>query len=151
MDGPNVNTSALERLATRVRTAAAAAGYDLDRVNSGDKTRLARDAGMSITTLSRLLSAERMPDARYLAPLAKALDISPIELLIESEILPPENGSQSGSRGVASTPITPDAVADAWGVDQFGREMVHAMFERLTRPQTPSPAEDDNLGGAAEG
>lgn len=149
MDGPNVNTS-LDQFAAYVKAAARAAGYDIDRVNSGDKARLARDAGMSPTTLSRLLAGERMPDAKYLAPLARALRLNPIDLLVESGILPSESRSQSDAHAVASTPITPDAVADSWGVDMFGREMVRAMFERLTRPAT-TPASHDGLGGAAEG
>jgi transcriptional regulator with XRE-family HTH domain len=151
MDGPTVNTSPLDRLAAYVRTAAIAAGYDIDRPNSGDKTRLARDAGMSITTLSRLLSAERMPDARYLAPLARAINVDPVDLLVESGILPDRTQAQPDPKPVASVAITPDVVADAWGVDKFGREMVHAMFERLTRPQPDSGADDTQLGGAAQG
>jgi transcriptional regulator with XRE-family HTH domain len=152
MDGPNVNTSPLDRFAAYVRTAALAAGYDVDRVNSGAKADLARAAGMSPSSVSRLLRAERMPDAEYLAPLARALRLNPIDLLVESGILPPESRSQPDTNAVASTPITPDAVADSWGVDAFGREMVRAMFDRLTRPAEPQPSrEDDDLGGAAQG
>lgn len=147
MDGPHMNTSPLKSFGQYVRKLALEAGYPLDTVNSGAVTRLAADAGMSQTTISKLLSGERMPDAKYFVGLARALGTDPIDLFVESGILPPQTRSQSAHNPVASPPITPDAVADAWGVDPFGREMVHAMFQRLTAPR-PEPAERDNIGGA---
>ncbi|MFG3051796.1 helix-turn-helix domain-containing protein [Kitasatospora sp. NPDC048239] len=142
MDGIHVNTtpaeqSPLKRLGSLVRRLAINAGYELDRVNSGAVLRLARDAGMSQTSLSKLLAGTRMPDAKYLAGLAAAIGADPIDLFVEAEILPARTRSQPEHNAVASPSITPDAVADSWGVDEFGREMVHAMFERLTRhPET---------------
>jgi transcriptional regulator with XRE-family HTH domain len=146
MDGPNVNTSPLQKFADYVRRLALEAGYNIDKVNSGDRTRLARDAGMSQTTISKLLAGERMPDAKYFAGLAMALKTDPLELFVESGILPARNRSQNSHNAVASRSITPDDVADAWGVDPFGREMVHAMFQRLTNP----PRQSDDTGSAAQ-
>ncbi|MFC8447563.1 helix-turn-helix domain-containing protein [Kitasatospora sp. NPDC057223] len=146
MDGNHVDTSPLQRLANYVRKTALAGDYpNLDKPNSGDKARLAKAAGMSPTTLSRLLLGERMPEAKYLTPLARALDTDPLELFVESGLLPAGSGAQSAQEAVASPPITPDDVADAWQVDAFGREMVRAMFERLA---TPQPAEHNDIGGA---
>lgn len=142
-----MTTSPLERLSTYVRQHALAAGYDIDRTNSGEKARLARDAGMSETTLSRLLAGKRMPDAKYLAGLATAIGVNPIDIFIESDILPAKSRSQDPHKEVASSPITPDEVADAWGVDAFGREMVHAMFERL-RKRPLHTADHDDVGSA---
>lgn len=148
MDGINVNTSPLQKFATYVRRLALEAGYDIDKVNGGDKARLAKDAGMSPTTVSRLLNGERMPDAKYFTGLATALGTDPIDLFVESGILPARKRSQDTRNQVASPPITPDDVADAWRLDPFGREMVHAMFQRLANPQ-PGQADDDTTGSAA--
>lgn len=146
MDGNHVDTSPLQRLADYVRKTAIEGNYPyLDKPNSGDKARLAKAAGMSATTLSRLLLGERMPEAKYLTPLARALGTDPLELFVESGLLPAATGSQSAQEAVASPPITPDDVADAWQVDAFGREMVRAMFQRLT---TPPPADRNDIGGA---
>lgn len=146
MDGFPVNTSPspsrLERLAAYVERAALAAGYDFGR--RGEKTRLANDAGMSISTLSRLLAGTRMPDAEFIAPLAKALKVNPLELLGQ---ISDQTSTQEPHRPVPSLPLTPDAVADSWGLDEFGREMVRAMFERLSNSQ-PSQSTQDDVGGA---
>lgn len=157
MDGIHVNTtpknpeepSPLKRLGTLVRRLAIAAGYELDRINSGAVVRLARDAGMSQSSLSKLLAGTRMPEARYFAGLANAIGCDPIDLFVEAEILPARSRSQLPHNAVASPSITPDAVADAWQVDEFGREMVHAMFQRLT--QAPTNGDTTTGSAAADG
>lgn len=147
MDGPNVNTSPLETFAAYVRQAALDAGYQIDRVNSGEITRLATAAGMSQSSLSRLLAADRMPRAEYLVGLAQALGRDPLDVFVESGIIPAERRSQTVHDAVASRPITPDDVADAWSLDPFGREMVHAMYQRLT---SPTSAAGDTIESAAQ-
>lgn len=146
MDGLPVNTSSsasrLERLAAYVEQAAPRAGYYLDQ--RGEKTRLATAAGMSISTLSRVLAGTRMPDPEYFIPLAKALKVDPLELLGQ---VSDQKASQQPQGPVASLPLTPDDVADSWRVDEFGREMVRAMFERLTNPQ-PAPVAKNDVGSA---
>jgi transcriptional regulator with XRE-family HTH domain len=146
MDGLPVNTSSapspLQRLAAYVRSAAPAAGYDLDK--RGEKTRLANDAGMSISTLSRILSGTRMPDPQYFVPLAQALRVDALELLAQ---VSEQSAPHRPQVPVASLPLTPDAVADSWGLDEFGREMVRAMFERLAKPR-PVADDQEDLGGA---
>lgn len=150
MDGPNVNTTPeeqtpLKRLARLVRSLAIQAGYNLDKTNSGALGRLARDAGMSQTSLSKLLAATRLPEPRSLAGLAEAINANPIDLFVEAEILPARMRAQNSHNAVASPSITPDDVADAWQVDEFGREMIHAMFQRLT----PAQAVDTPTGSTA--
>jgi transcriptional regulator with XRE-family HTH domain len=140
-----VDTSLLRRFADYVRQAALAAGYDIDSPRGGDKTRLATDAGMSLTTLSRLLSAERMPDARYFAGLAKALKVNLSDLLVQSGIIPAESLTQAQHESVNSRPLTPDEVADSWQVD---RDAVRAMYEFLRK--TPRPVAEDDRDGRKE-
>lgn len=131
MDGPPVNTSPLQNFANYVRRAALDAGYEIERVNSGELTRLANAAGMSQSSISRLLAVERMPRAEFFAGLARALGKDPIELFVESGMLPRRTAPDTETDRPTSQPITPDDVADAWQVDAYGREMVHAMFARL--------------------
>jgi len=147
MDGPRVNTSPLQNLANYVRRAALDAGYEIERVNSGELTRLANTAGMSQSSLSRLLAAERMPRAEFFAGLAHALGKDPLELFVEAGMLPRRSAPDAGASSPTARPITPDDVADAWQVDAFGREMVHAMFARLAKPS--KQADSDGLGNAA--
>jgi transcriptional regulator with XRE-family HTH domain len=148
MDGRDVDTSPLQRLAAYVREAALRAGYEIDSPRSGAMTRLANDAGMSITTLSRLLSGERMPDARYFAALAKALRVPLTELLVQSGIIPEENLSPEHLQSLRSRSLTPGDVADDWGItDPEGRELVRAMYERF-RKDRQTPAEPDQTGSA---
>jgi transcriptional regulator with XRE-family HTH domain len=149
MDGNGVDTSLLGRFASYVRQAALDAGYSIDSPRGGDKTRLANDAGMSLTTLSRLLSGERMPDARYFAPLAKALKVDLQELLVQSGIVPAESLTQKPQQSVSSRPLTPDEVADSWSIhDPAGRELVRAMFEKLRNDVQPPATETDRDGSA---
>ncbi|MCX4751708.1 helix-turn-helix domain-containing protein [Kitasatospora sp. NBC_01287] len=146
MDGPTVNTS-LKQFADYIRQAALDAGYEVDRINSGAIKRLAAAAGMSQSTVSRLILGERMPRAEYFTGLARALGKDPLELFRESGILPAEERSQTLPEPVASPPITPDDVADAWRLDPFGREMVHALFQRLAEPSADT---SDTIESAAQ-
>jgi transcriptional regulator with XRE-family HTH domain len=146
MDGQGVDTSPLQRLAASVRAAALRAGYDIDK--RGTMTKLANDAGMSLTTLSRLLSAERMPDTRYLASLATAMGTTVDDLLTESDNYPQQTAPQESRESVGSRPLTPDEVADSWGVD---RADVRAMFEILRKKPASGPNRDQEGRAEAQG
>lgn len=124
----------LQRFAAYVREAALAAGYEVDKPRSGAKLKLAAEAGMSPSTLSRMLSGERMPDPKYFQGLANALHVPVNEFLVEAGII----GRESlDLRAVLDQPVTPEDVADAWGIhDEAGRELVRAMYERLARRRT---------------
>jgi transcriptional regulator with XRE-family HTH domain len=119
---------AVEQLAAYVHQAALAAGYDLDAPRSGDKTRLAKDAGISLTSLSRLLSRDRMPDTRALPGLAMALRVPIADLLVKGGIMPED----ALTTPPPERPLTPDEVAKRWGVqDEAGKALITAMYERL--------------------
>lgn len=138
----------LMRFAAYVRRAALAAGYDVDAERGGGKKRLAEAAGMSPTSISRLLIAERMPDARFLAPLAQALNVPLPQLLIESGLFPAESLTQGPQESVGSPDITPVDVAESWGVqDEAGRELLRAMHERFRREREQRDQAND---GSAE-
>lgn len=149
MNGGDVSTSALQRLADYVMQAALDAGYDVrPGKRTGARQRLAQDAGIDPGQLTRLLGAERMPDARYFAGLAKALDVSLTTLLVEAGIIPAETLTQEHLQSVRSHPITPDEVADSWGIeDDAGRQLVRATFESL-RARRKQQDTDDQPGSA---
>lgn len=69
-----------------VADAARAAGYDIDSPRGGGMTRLAKDADMSLSSVSRMLSGLRMPTAGPLRRVAKALDLAPEELFARAGI-----------------------------------------------------------------
>jgi len=107
MDG----AAAAERLAAYVKTVAPRANYDIASPR-GDRMRLAKDAGMSTTTFSRMLSGDRVPDARSLVGLARALGIGLEEFFTESGIAEPVRPAEA----VPSVGAALDAVAGRLGV-----------------------------------
>lgn len=136
--------SPTQQLAAYVREAALAAGYDIDKPRSGAKLQLATDAGMHPSTLSRLLSGDRLPDPKQFQGLARALRVPLTEMLVEAGIIPRESLTREALFAASATPATPEQVADAWGIhDEAGRELVRAMYERLAaRRNGQSPRED---------
>lgn len=118
----------VQGLAAYVRQAALAAGYEIDRPRGGAKLRLATQAGMHPSALSRLLSGDRMPDPKHFQGLARALRVPVSEFLVEAGIV----ARESLLLPPPSHRVTPEEVADAWGIhDEPGRELVRIMFERL--------------------
>jgi transcriptional regulator with XRE-family HTH domain len=116
------------RLADYVRRAALAAGYDVDKPRGGGKLQLAADAGMSPSTLSRLLSGDRMPDPRSLEGLALALRVPVLDLLVEGGVV----SEQSIETRPREHPLTPEEAADALGIhDEADRQLFTALIKRL--------------------
>lgn len=152
MGGDDVGTSVLERFSRYVTEAAFAAGYDVTKGRrTGDRKRLAQDAGIDQGSLSRLLDGERMLATEHYPRLAAALRVTLVEMLIESGIYPAESLTQDPHKSVSSRSLTPDDVADAWGItDPAGREMVWGMYERLHR-RPPGTENDPPRSAEAQG
>lgn len=138
-----------QRFAALVVPAAERAGY----TGHGAGARLARDTGMSESSVSRMLKGQSVPDMIFWAPLAKVLDIELIDLLTAMGIprealraLSETDQSQVGSRS-----ITPEQAANRVGIsDPVGVEMLTATIERLKRleeQQHDQPG--DERGGTA--
>lgn len=133
-----------QRFAALIAPAAKAAGY----TGHGSGARLARDAGMSESSVSRMLKGQGVPDLEFWAPICDAVGIELSDLLVEMGIpleslraLSESNPSQVGSRS-----ITPAELADRVGLtDPIGREMLFATIERLKRLETQD-ADDDQSG-----
>ena len=121
-----------QKFAAIVVPAAERAGY----TEYGAGSRLARDAGMSISSVSRMLKGESVPDMRFWAPLSDVLDFDLLDLLAEMGI--PHEAlralSETNPSQVRSHSISPSEAADRLGItDPIGREMLAATIERLQR------------------
>lgn len=141
-----------QRFGRLIATAARATGrYDLD--SHGGKAALARAAGLSESTMGRVLRGESIPDPRFFEPLADAVDLDVDDLLIEAGIKSrksPPTPSQTRATGVGSHSITLDEAANALGISSpVGREMFAATVERLQRTERAGES-DDGEGAAAE-
>jgi transcriptional regulator with XRE-family HTH domain len=153
MDGDDVSTSGLQRLADLVMAKALEVKYADGKPKydvrpgkrTGGRKRLAEDAGMDPGQLSRLLSGERMPDTRFLAGLAKALGTTVDALLADSDNYPPQRALREQRESLGSPSLTPDMVAASWGVDPA---RVRAFFEEELRKTPGATIEADQAGGA---
>ncbi|MFF2189299.1 helix-turn-helix domain-containing protein [Streptomyces sp. NPDC058155] len=141
-----------QRFAALVVPAAERAGY----IGHGAGARLARDTGMSETSVSRMLAGTSIPKPEFLQPLAEAIGLDVRELLVAGLGLDPKIFrplSETEQSQVGSRSITPSEAADRLGItDPIGREMLTATIERLRRLQdesAPGQNDSDNGGTAA--
>lgn len=136
-----------QRLAAVVVPAAKRAGY----TGHGSQARLARDTGMSESSVSRMLKGAAVPDLRFLVPLAQAIGLKPRDLLLRAGLISPESLqalSETDPSQVGSKPITVDQAAEQLGItDDVGKMMFNAMVEKLTRSQDDADRPDDDTRG----
>jgi transcriptional regulator with XRE-family HTH domain len=121
----------------------------------GSQARLVAETGMNKSTVSRLMRREQIPDVKFFPPLAKAIGIDPVEMLVAAEILPPEylesqqTLSENKQSQVGSGSITPEEAAERLGIrDDVGRFTLYAVIDKLRLPQADS-TDADNPGGTA--
>jgi transcriptional regulator with XRE-family HTH domain len=142
--------SNLQRFAEYVSAAARRAGYDIDSPRGGGKTQLARDSGISASTISRVLSGTRALDPSYFEGLARALRVPLQELLTRAGIISSDSLRTWPESAVRSRPITPREAADELGItDPIDREMFLAMVDRLRRQKEAKRARDNEADGGA--
>ncbi|MFB7899950.1 helix-turn-helix domain-containing protein [Streptomyces xiamenensis] len=108
-------------------------GYDLSRVGGG-RARFAEVAGVSASTIGRLLRGEMTTDVRILGQLATALGYPLGEILVKAGVLRADE-LQAARTPDRERPITPEEAAAELGivdpidVDAFAG-MVNAMRQR---------------------
>jgi len=136
-----------QRFAAVVVPAAQRAGY----TGHGSQARLARDTGMSESSISRMLNGQAIPELRFLEPLAEAINMNPIDLLVRTELISPESLqtlSETDPSQVGSESNSVEDVAEGLGItDDVGKMMFRAVVDKLTRPQEDTA--DDTHGGTA--
>lgn len=130
-----------ERFLALIRPAAQRAGY----LDYGGRARLARDTGITDSTISRMLKGQSIPEVAFFEPLAKALDLSVLDLLVAAGIVSGPSLSETHPSRVRSVPTTPEEAADALGItSREGVEMFLGVVERLRRGEADEPRENDD-------
>lgn len=129
-----------EQFAAYVREAARRAGYDIDSPRGGGKTALARDTGMSPSSVGRMIAGKAMPDPAYLEPLAQALRVPLPELLVLSGLI---------SRDAFTDPQPPRALSPREAAADLGIKDPSKveLFETMVRALLT----DQNLGSGGHG
>jgi transcriptional regulator with XRE-family HTH domain len=137
-----------QRFAAVVVPAAERAGY----VGHGRKARLARDTGMTQSSVGRMWNGQAIPEPPFFEPLAEAIGLHPAVLFVEAGLMSRESLqslSEIGRSQVGSG-LTPEEMADEFGIqDEVGRQMLFATIDRLKRLEDGQGAEHDSPGGAA--
>lgn len=147
---PSSETTAA-RFGRLVGDAARRAGYDIDSPRGGGKTALARDAGMTESSVGRMLAGKTLPDPRSFEAIARAVRIPVRDLLVEAGIISPQTLTENPSARVASD-LTPEEAAARLGItDPIGREMFLGVVARLRRQQDDPDTGTDHGGDVAHG
>lgn len=116
------------RFAARVREAARAAGYDVDSPRGGGKTELARRAGMTNSSIGRILAGRTMPDPYCLERLAAAVVVPVDELLELAGVVSPQPRRRLTPREAAAGL----GITDPGGVRVF-EALVSALLDEQSR------------------
>ncbi|MEZ7004970.1 helix-turn-helix domain-containing protein [Streptomyces sp. AD55] len=127
------------------------AGYDLSP-NGGGRVRLAEDTGMSASSIGRMLLGRTLPLPRHFASLARAVNV-PVRTLFElAETETGEDSSDGRISPVGSDPLTPDDVADMWGItDPALRTLFISTVEQVRRLQREKDTDETSGGAVARG
>lgn len=144
--------SRTQRFGRYIATAAREAGYDIDGPRGGGKVELARDTGMSPSSVGRMLAGKTMPDPIHLASLAKALGLSLIELLYRSGVVPrdafPALAAEESADAQPVTRISPAEAARQWGIRSPDRVAILESVVRTLIEKEQQEEERDRSRGA---
>ncbi|MFF5670322.1 helix-turn-helix domain-containing protein [Streptomyces hygroscopicus] len=148
---PSQSETTAQRFGRVVKDAARDAGYDLDSPRGGGRTQLARDTGMSESSVGRMLDGKTLPQPQLYEAIARAVKLPVGLLLVEAGILSRETLTETTRTRVAS-PITPEEAAQELGItDPSDRALFLGMVERLRtdRPTGHNRPNDPEAGGEA--
>lgn len=136
-----------QRFAAIVAPALRRAGY----TGHGSNARLARDAGIPESTVSRMLNGKMIPDPGSFHALGKIINMTAMELMVVAEYIPAEALTETSASPVRSQTTTVEEAAEILGIrDPVGREMFAAMVARLRRQEEgQNPDANGQDGGMA--
>jgi transcriptional regulator with XRE-family HTH domain len=131
-----------ERFAEYIRPAVVAAGYDIDSPRGGGKKALADDAGLSQSSVGRMLAGQTLPDPMVLERLAKVLHMPLQDLLYASGVITgmPASPPREARRDVA---LTPEEAARLLGITSSDRVQ---MFAAMARTLIEQERSDSGVG-----
>ncbi|MBT2427239.1 helix-turn-helix domain-containing protein [Streptomyces sp. ISL-112] len=117
-------------------------GYDLSSPRSGGRSAFAEAAGLSPSTVTRLLRGEMPTDPRLLRTLAEAIKEPYAALLVRAGVISPEELA-AVQNPTTTNPITPDQAADELGItDPVERKVFINMVRTLARPPAATNGEE---------
>ncbi|MFJ7090450.1 helix-turn-helix domain-containing protein [Streptomyces mirabilis] len=140
-----------QRFGAFMTKAAMAAGFDVTP-NEGGRQRLAETTGMSASAIGRMLDGKTLPLPRNFPKLARAVNV-PVRRLFEiADMEMGEDSIDERIRPVGSVPLTPQEVADMWGLtDPALRQLFIANSEQVRRLQLEKNQSDSDGGAVARG
>ncbi|MEV6504870.1 hypothetical protein AB0M61_01955 [Streptomyces sp. NPDC051642] len=137
------------RFADIVVPAAERAGY----TGHGAKARFSRDTGMPDSSVTRLWQGTALPDARFYAAISDVIGVDLGTLLVEGGVLSPESlqSLSETERSQVGSGLTVEEAADRLGiVDEVGRQLFFATYERLMRLQDEASGAANHGGTTAQ-
>lgn len=139
-DAPTTAATKAQRFGALVSELARAAGYDLTS-GSGGRADLVRDIGtMSQSAVSRMLEGKTLPKPNQLESIAYAVNTDVRTLLVTAGVISAEAWPNEANPAVlshsASSPLSPEAAADMWGITEPGiRSMLIGSVRQAIRLQ----------------
>ncbi|GGO98228.1 helix-turn-helix domain-containing protein [Wenjunlia tyrosinilytica] len=118
-----------------LREIAVSRGFDVSP-RGGGRHRLAQEMGMSQSAIGRLIAGQTMPDVETLVRLARALHVSPLEMIIRSGKLS-ENDLPAVQPGPAGSMLSAEEAATFLGIADDDREVFVWMLRRMRRVGGP--------------
>lgn len=137
-----------QRFAAVVVPAAERAGY----TGHGRNARLARDSGMTESSVGRMLSGQAIPRPQFFEAIAEAVGLHPAVLFVEAGLMSRESlqSLSETDRSQVGSGLTPEEAADRLGIqDEVERQMFFGTIDRLRRLQNDKPADYADSGEAA--
>lgn len=120
-----------------VSRAAREAGYDIDSPRGGGKKALAEDAGMSQSSVSRMLAGLTIPDPRYFEPLAQAVHVDLRQVLVEAGVISEQALDAAAAAMADREPLTAEQAADRLGITiPTNVQLFVAMVENMQRQES---------------
>lgn len=131
------------------------AGYD-PTSGTGGRAALARDIGsMSASAVGRMLDGKTLPMPHQLEAIARVVHTDVRTLLVTAGVIsakawPTDSKADVLSSSAPSQPLSPEAAADMWGIDEPGiRDMLIGAVRQAIRLQNEANVRRVEAGGAA--
>jgi transcriptional regulator with XRE-family HTH domain len=123
-----------ERFAAWLGPAMRRAGLDIDKPQGGGRAVLATACNVSRSTVTRWLEGRSMPGPDQFQPIAEALNVPVIEMLIGSGVIAPESVGEP-----RTTYPTPEEAAEELGISPDDRELFVGFVRQLQKRAERQP------------
>lgn len=125
----------IEQFAAWFEARLIARGYDLS-LRGGGRAKFAATAGISASTVSRILKRQSIPDPKVLALIAPHVGATLGEILVEAGVATDEQIKRVGEATPGGGRITPEQAADLLGITSpLARQLFVPFAEQLQRQE----------------